>query len=41
MFVFTLAKLVIWQETEATLFGVVAIAIAIALLLRGREPRPR
>jgi hypothetical protein len=37
--VFTLAKLVIWQETEATLFGVVAIAIA--LLLRGREPRPR
>ena len=30
---FTVAKLAIWQETEATLFGVVAIAIA--LLLRG------
>ena len=31
---FTIAKLAIWQETEATVFGIVAIAIA--LLLRGR-----
>jgi hypothetical protein len=36
---FTISKLVIWQETEAAPFGVVAIAIA--LLLRGRAPRSR
>ena len=36
---FTVAKLAIWQETEAVLFGV--IAVAIALLLGGRVRRPR
>jgi hypothetical protein len=36
---FTVAKLAIWQETEAVIFGMVAIAIAV--LLAGRDRRAR
>jgi cation transport ATPase len=36
---FSLAKLAIWEETEAVIFGVVAAVIAV--LLGGRERRAR